>query len=75
MNMLFRAIENNAGNEHERIFLANFFPKHFVSSKILSTFAPANEKRGYLIAKIFERFTYITPVVQDEEETVETKVQ
>ena len=22
--MLFRAIENNAGNEHERIFLANF---------------------------------------------------
>ena len=51
----------------------NFFPKHFVSSKILSTFAPANEKRGYLNAKIFEGITYITPVVQDEEETVETR--
>ena len=73
--MLFRTIENNAGNEYERIFIANFFPEYFVGIKILSTFAPANEKRGYLNAKIFERFTYITPVVQDEEETVETKVQ
>ena len=62
-------------NRNEIIFLQNFFPKHFVSSEILSTFAPANEKRGYLIAKIFEGITYITPVVQDEEETVETKVQ
>ena len=62
-------------NRNEIIFLQNFFSKHFVSSEILSTFAPANEKRGYLVAKIFERFTYITPVVQDEEETVETKVQ
>ena len=73
MNMLFRAIENNAGNEHEIIFLQNFPSKHFVSSEIVSTFAPANEKRGYLNAKIFEEFTYITPVVQDEEETVETR--
>ena len=75
MNMLFRAIENRAGNEHEKIFIANLFPKYFVGIKILSTFAPANEKRCYLIAKIFEGITYITPVVQDEEETVETKVQ
>ena len=71
--MLFRAIENNAGNEHERIFLQNFPSKHFVSSEILSTFAPANEKRGCLFAKIFEGITYITPVVQDEEETVDTR--
>ena len=61
-------------NEYE-FFLQNFFSKHFVSSEIVSTFAPANEKRRHLIAKIFERITYITPVVQDEEETVETKVQ
>ena len=73
MNMLFRAIENRAGNEHEIIFLQNFSSKHLVRIKTRRTFAPANEKRGYLIAKIFERFTYITPVVQDEEETVDTR--
>jgi len=48
MNMLFRAIENWAGNEHERIFIANFFPKYFVKIKILSTFAPAIERDAVL---------------------------
>ena len=48
MNMLFRAIENNAENEHERIFIANFFPEYFVGIKILSTFAPAIERDAVL---------------------------
>ena len=64
-----RESKRNLKIEEEKKTLA----KIWRINKKLRIFAPRFRKKND--SEIFEEITYITPVVQDEEETVETKVQ